>query len=55
MILSDVEITELQTIWDENLTTNGQDFITIHNRKEYYRKLKIGEIKKFNEDSEKNH
>ena len=55
MILSDEEITELQTIWDENLTTDGQDFITIHNRKEYYRKLKIGEIKKFNEDSETGH
>ena len=55
MILSDEEITELQTIWDENITTDGQDFVKIHNRKEYYKKLKRGEIKKFNEDSKTGH
>ena len=55
MILSDEEITELQTIWDENLTTDGQDFIKIPDREEYYKKLKNGEIKKFHEDSETGH
>ena len=55
MILSDEEISELQTIWDENLTTDGQDFVKIRNREEYYKTLKGGKVKKFNKDSEAGH